>query len=178
MPTPEFILNLREKIGNDHLWLPGVTAVVIKDVPPGAPIHEVPKVLLVKRADNNEWTPVCGIVEIDEEPHVAAVREVLEETGLTAQVEALLGVGQVGPVEYPNGDKTSYMDTAMRLSVVGDDTPVVNDDESVDVGWFSIMQMPPMKPRFRLVIADAVAQLRRPEGFKPRMGYQKRDRQR
>ena len=29
MPTPEFILKLREKIGHDPLWLVGVTACVL-----------------------------------------------------------------------------------------------------------------------------------------------------
>ena len=176
MPTPDFVLKLREKVGNDPLLLPGVTAVVLQDVPPGAPISEVPKVLLVKRADNGEWTPVTGIVDPGEEPHAAAVREVLEETGVHVKVEALLGVGAVGPVEYPNGDVTFYMDTAVRCSVIGDPTARVGDDESTDVGWFSVMQMPPMKPRFRLVIGDAVANLRRPAGFAPRLGFQKRDR--
>ncbi|KAB1502823.1 NUDIX domain-containing protein [Corynebacterium sp. 320] len=181
MPTPDFIVKLREKIGHDALWLPGVTAVVIRDVPADAPIWAVPEVLLVRRADNGQWTPVTGIVDPGEEPDAAAVREVLEETGLSVQVEALLGVGQVGPVEYPNGDVSSYMDTAMRLSVMKNDAtphhdePIVGDDESVDVGWFSVAQLPPMQPRFRLVIADAVAQMKHPVGFRPRMGYRKRN---
>lgn len=199
MATPEFIVKLREKIGHDPLWLPGVTAVVIRDVPPGAPIHQLPEVLLVKRADNGEWTPVTGIIDPNEQPHDAAVREVKEETGLDVQVEALLGTGAVGPVEYPNGDVTSYVDVAMRCSVVagaggseagaggsetgaggsetgaGSDEPYVADDESTEVGWFQISQMPPMKPRFRLIVADAVAQMKHPAGFRPRMGYHKRE---
>lgn len=174
MPTPDFILDLREKVGHQELWLPGVTAVVLRDVPEDAPIWAVPEVLLVQRADNSEWTPVTGIVDPREEPHAAAVREVKEETGLDAQVEALLGVGSVGPVEYPNGDVTSYVDTAIRLSVVGADEPRVGDDESIATGWFPVSQLPPMKPRFRLIIADAVAQLKHPQGFRPRMGYVKR----
>ena len=52
--------------------------------------------------------------------------------------------------------------------------PVIGDDESTQVGWYSISQMPPMQPRFRLVIADAVAQMKHPGGFRPRMGYVKR----
>ncbi|CAQ05967.1 putative protein with NUDIX domain [Corynebacterium urealyticum DSM 7109] len=189
MATPEFILNLREKIGTDPLWLPGITAIVLKEVPPEAPLWEVPKVLLVKRADNGEWTPVCGIVDPGEEPHVAAIREVKEETGLYVTVAALLGVGATDQVTYPNGDQTAYMDTAMRCVLTDKDAnpldptlpdydslaePIVGDEESTDVGWFSVAQLPPMKPRFRLIIADAVAQLKHPQGFRPRIGYFKR----
>ena len=103
------------------------------------------------------------------------MREVKEETLLDARVEALLGVGAIDPVTYDNGDVTRYMDTSMRLSVVGDDTPVVGDEESTDVGWFSVAQLPPINPRYRMVIADAVAQMKHPAGFRPRMGYRKRD---
>ena len=179
MPTPEFVLDLRKHVGHSQLWLPGVTAVIIRDVPPGAPNSAVPEVLLVRRADNGQWTPVTGIVDPGEEPHVAAVREAKEEVGVDIAVEALLGVGVVGPVTYPNGDETVYMDTAMRCVVVGpSDTPVISDDENSEAGWFSVMQLPPMSPRFRLVIGDAVAQLRHPEGYRPRMGYTKRERTR
>ena len=102
--------------------------------------------------------------------------DIAEHPG-AAPVEQL--VGAVGPVTYPNGDVTRYMDTAVRCSVVGDsDEPVISDDENTEAAWFSIMHMPPMNPRFRLIVGDAVAQLRRPEGFRPRMGYVKRDRTR
>lgn len=176
MPTPEFIVELRKHVGHAPLWVPGVTAIVLKEVPADAPIWEVPEVLLVKRSDNGEWTPVTGIVDPGEEPHLAAVREVAEETGLQVTHEALLGVGQVGPVEYPNGDVTNYVDTAIRCRLVdGFPTePHAGDDESTAVGWFPISQLPPMKPRFRLVIADAAAQMKHPQGFRPRMGYAKR----
>ena len=53
MATPDFVLALREKIGTDPLWLPGATAVVVRDR----------SVLLVRRADTGEWTPVTGIVD-------------------------------------------------------------------------------------------------------------------
>ena len=99
------------------------------------------------------------------------------------EVDALIGVGAVGPVTYPNGDTCRFMDTAVRCVVVAsspDDeaawTPRVNDEESTEVGWFQIAQLPPMNLRVRLVIADAVAQLKHPTGFRPRMGYVKRDR--
>lgn len=176
MPTPDFVLSLREKIGHEHLLLPGVTAIVIKDVPADAPLWAVPEVLMVKRSDNGIWTPITGIVDPLEEPHVTACREVAEETGLNVQVKALLGVGQVGPMTYPNGDEVSFIDTSFRCEVTPGtpDEPRIGDEESSDVGWFSIAQLPPTLPRFRLVIADAVAQLRHPTGFTPRFGYVKR----
>lgn len=174
MGTPDFVVELRKKIGHDHLWMPGVTAIVVRDVPADAPLGATPKILLVKRTDNGQWTPVTGIVDPGEDPDVAAIREVKEETGLDAKVEALLGVGAVGPTEYPNGDRASYMDTCLRLSVPEDAEPVVGDEESTEVGWFEAMHLPVTNPRLRMACGDAVAQLRHPEGFETRIGWHKR----
>ncbi|MBV7301357.1 MULTISPECIES: NUDIX domain-containing protein [Corynebacterium] len=175
MPTPDYILSLREKIGHEPLLLPGVTAIVLRESTTGNFLN-APEVLLVRRADNDMWTPVTGIADAGEEPTTTAVREVKEEACLDTRVAALLGCGAVGPVTYPNGDVASYIDIAFRLEVVGEDEPAVGDDESSAVGWFSIAQLPSsVAPRFRLLIADAVAQRRRPQGFQPRMGYHKRD---
>ena len=58
MPTPDFVLALREKVGTALLWLPAVTAVVLRGQ----------EVLLVRRADTGAWTPVTGIVDPGEQP--------------------------------------------------------------------------------------------------------------
>ena len=175
MATPYYILKLREKIGHEQLFLPAVTAVIIRDVPPGAPVFEVPTVLLAKRADNGKWAPPSGICEPDEEVTITAIREVKEEVGLDATCEALLGVGKVGPVVFDNGDECMFMDTVMRLSVAPDAEPVLSDDENTEVGWFSVAQLPTsVNPRHRVLIADAVAQMKHPARFRPRMGFGKR----
>ncbi|KAA8724779.1 DNA mismatch repair protein MutT, partial [Corynebacterium tuscaniense] len=67
MATPEYILNLREKVGHQQLFLPACTAVIVRDVPMNAALWEVPSVLLVQRADNETWAPVEGICEPGEE---------------------------------------------------------------------------------------------------------------
>ncbi|MDY5840609.1 MAG: NUDIX domain-containing protein [Corynebacterium camporealensis] len=175
MPTPKFITDLREKIGHDQLYLPACSAIIIRPVPEGAPLWEVPTVLLVQRADNGNWAPVEGICEPGEEIGASAVREVKEEVDLDARVEALLGVGSIGPVTYPNGDKCMFMNTAMRLSVADDAEPVISDEENTNVQWCSVAQLPSSVTRqSRLMIGDAVAQMKHPQGFKPRMGFMKR----
>ena len=77
MPIPEFIVETRKKIGTDLMWVPAVCAVVLRDSTVSSP-WAVPEVLLVRRADNGEWTPVTRIADPGEEPHVTTVREVLE----------------------------------------------------------------------------------------------------
>lgn len=63
------------------------------------------RVLLVKRADDGAWTPVAGIVDPGEQPHLAALREVLEETGVTAKLERLVWLTVTEMVTYENGDQ-------------------------------------------------------------------------
>ncbi|WP_026196267.1 NUDIX hydrolase [Corynebacterium lubricantis] len=175
MATPEFIVETRKKIGHDPMWIPAVSAVVLRDSTDDSP-WAVPEVLLVKRADNGAWTPVTGICDPGVEAHDAARREVLEETGLHVTPAALLGVGTVGPVVHVNGDHASYMSIAVRLEA-DDPTldPVVGDEENVEVGWYSIAHMPVKDPKWRLIIADAAAQRKHPQQFTPRLGFTKRN---
>ncbi|WP_210506037.1 NUDIX domain-containing protein [Naasia sp. SYSU D00057] len=131
MPVPEFVLTLREKVGTDPLWLLGVTAIVV----------DGDRVLLGRRADTGRWSTVSGIVEPGEHPAVAVVREVLEETGVTAEVERLAAVSVTKPIVYPNGDRTQYTDLTFRCRYVAG-TAAVGDDESLEVGWFPIDALP------------------------------------
>ncbi len=149
MPTPEFIVALREKIGHDLLWLCGVTAVVLRDTVDG------PEVLLVRRADNGLWTPVCGIVEPGEAPAEAAVREVLEEAGVECRVDGLSGVGVTEPATYANGDRVQFIDHTFRCRYLSGE-PRAADDESVDAGWFPLDRAP-TPPRFLARILEAAA---------------------
>lgn len=67
------------------------------------------------------------------------------------------------------------MSVAIRLEANDPSAvPFVADDESTDVGWFSIAHMPVTDPKWRLVIADAIAQRKHPANFTPRMGFAKR----
>jgi ADP-ribose pyrophosphatase YjhB (NUDIX family) len=145
MTTPDFVLALREKIGNAPLWLSGVTAVVVRDE----------EVLLVRRADNGQWTPVTGIIDPAEEPAVAAVREVHEEAVVVAVAERLVYVGVTPPTQYDNGDRSQYLDLVFRLRWVSGD-PAPADGENTEAGWFSLSDLPEMSDDMRGRIQTAV----------------------
>ena len=91
----------------------------------------------MQRADNHQWTPITGIVDPGEEPGVAARREALEETGVEIRVDRLASVGVVGPVTYPNGDRTRYLDHVFACTWLAGEAYVA-DDESVAVGWYPL----------------------------------------
>ncbi len=142
MPIPDFVVDLRRYVGPAQLWLPGVTAVV----------RRADQILLVRRADNGEWTPVTGIVDPGEQPAGAARREVLEETGVSVEVEHLAWVNAGPPVVHANGDRARYLDHCFSCRYVAGDAHVA-DDESRDVGWFPIDGLPVMRGIFHERIA-------------------------
>lgn len=134
MPTPEFILALRERIGHESLWLSGVTAVVRR---------ENGDVLLGRRADDGRWTCITGIIDPGEEPAVAAEREALEEAGVVVVAERLAWVHVLEPIAWPNGDRAQFLDLVFSCRYVsGDLAPV--DGENSEVGWFALDALPEM----------------------------------
>ncbi|MFJ3499194.1 MULTISPECIES: NUDIX hydrolase [unclassified Streptomyces] len=141
MATPDFIRTLRETAGHQLLFLPGVSVVVFDDRG---------RVLLGRRSDNGRWAIIGGIVEPGEQPADCAVREVYEETAVRCEVERIVIVETLSkPVVYPNGDQCQFMDVTFRCRAVGGEARV-NDEESTEVGWFDVHDLPEMK-RFSLM---------------------------
>ncbi|MFG2950316.1 NUDIX hydrolase [Streptomyces adustus] len=132
MATPDFIRELRASAGQQLLWLPGVTALVFDDAG---------RVLLGRRSDTGKWSVIGGIPEPGEQPAACAVREVEEETAVRCVVERVVLVQALTPVTYANGDMCQYMDITFRCRAVGGEARV-NDDESLDVGWFDVDALP------------------------------------
>ncbi|QCB21216.1 NUDIX domain-containing protein [Streptomyces sp. SS52] len=149
MATPDFIRDLRTTAGHQLLWLPGVTAVVF---------DEEGRVLLCRRSDNGRWSLIGGIPEPGEQPAACAVREVEEETAVRCVVERLLLAQALDPVTYDNGDVCQFMDITFRCRAVGGEARV-NDDESLEVGWFAVDALPDLGEfgRFRIkqTLSDA-----------------------
>ncbi|MEU5317616.1 NUDIX domain-containing protein [Streptomyces sp. NPDC021056] len=155
MATPDFIREIRASAGHQLLWLPGVSAVVFDDEG---------RVLLGQRADNHEWTVISGIPDPGEQPAAAAVREVHEEAGVHCVVERVVLVRSGREVVYPNGDTCQFMDITFRCRAVGGEARV-NDDESLEVGWFEVDALPPMGERQLFRIKQSLSD--EPTWFEP-----------
>ncbi|TFI20713.1 NUDIX domain-containing protein [Streptomyces sp. 4R-3d] len=147
MGTPDFIRELRETAGHQLLFLPGVSAIVFDDDG---------RVLLGRRADTGNWSIIGGIPEPGEQPATTAEREVYEETAVRCEAERVVLVQALPePVMYPNGDRCQYMDITLRCRATGGEARV-NDDESLEVGWFSVDALPELREFARFRIKQAM----------------------
>lgn len=150
MPIPPFVVELRKLVGTHQLWLPAVTAVVLRG----------DEILLTKRVDNGEWAPITGIVDPGEEPGVAARREALEETGVEVSVDRLASVSVSPQITHNNGDLGLYLDLTFACTWLGGEARV-GDDENTDVRWWPLDALPQMAPflvaRIEAVLAAETA---------------------
>ncbi|MGP5052919.1 NUDIX hydrolase [Brachybacterium alimentarium] len=149
MATPDFVLALREHVGHDLLWMPGVTAFVLD--------ADRQHMLAVRRADTGAWTPVTGIIDPGEEPASAAVREVAEEAGVDCAPLRLVDVRTHPPLTFPNGDHAQFLDLCFVCEHTGGE-PYPADGENTEARWFPLEDPPPMNDRFlaqlQIVLAD------------------------
>ncbi|HVD54818.1 MAG TPA: NUDIX domain-containing protein [Propionibacteriaceae bacterium] len=137
MPTPDYIAAIRRVYGQGRLLLPGVSAVVLRtDLEPGR-VH----ILLTRRSDTGRWSLPAGIVEPFEQPAAAILRELLEETRITADVERLALLRTDPDVVYPNGDRCQFVAMCFRCRYVSGEAQV-GDEESTEVAWFPADDLP------------------------------------
>ncbi|HEY9263157.1 MAG TPA: NUDIX domain-containing protein [Microlunatus sp.] len=135
MAAPEFIRDLRARVGHDLLFLSAALSVVIVE----------DQVLLVRRSDTGEWIVPGGIVEPGEFAADVAERELLEEAGVVGVVERLLLMTTGEPMEYPNGDRCQYLLLIFECRYEGG-VPTPDLEETTDVRWFDLHSLPAMPP--------------------------------
>jgi 8-oxo-dGTP pyrophosphatase MutT (NUDIX family) len=125
---------MRQRIGHDLLLLPSVAVL---------PIDDVGRVLLVRQIDSGHWATIGGMVEVDEAPEDAALREAREEAGIEARLVRLL-TAMGGPDfrgHYPNGDEVAYVSMVYEARVAAG-IPLHDGDETSEVRWFHPGQIP------------------------------------
>ena len=129
MPISPYIRQLRAQVGPARLLLPSVSVHLF---------DATGRLLLVRQREGDVWSTPGGLIEPDERPADAAVRELWEETGLSFRPERVLGVygGPECVVSYPNGDEVQYVITAIGGSEV-EGAPRPDDEETVAVAYWS-----------------------------------------
>jgi 8-oxo-dGTP diphosphatase len=137
VPIPDYVAAIRRVYGQGRLLLPGVSTVVVRtDLEPGRVL-----LLLTRRSDTGRWSLPAGIVEPSEQPAAAALRELLEETRITALVERLVLLTTDPDVVYPNGDMCQFVSMCFRCRYVSGEAQV-GDEESAEVAWFPAEELP------------------------------------
>ena len=113
------------------------------------------KILLVRRALGNnigDWAIPGGFVEHDETIDAAVKREVLEETGVRAEVEGLVGVrSRVTEIE-----NSAYFIFLLRAS---DESAHADGFEVAGARFFTLAEvkaLPRLQPLSRLVVTKAL----------------------
>src|SRR5207302_9028236 len=124
------------------VMMPGVSAIIVNDAG---------HVLLHRAGHDGKWYVIGGAPDPGEELADAAVREALEETGLTVVPERLVGVYTDPLVRYANGDEVLYIASVFRCRPV-DGIAKVADDESFEVRYFAPDALPTLLPTHQLRI--------------------------
>ncbi|MFK8024382.1 MAG: NUDIX domain-containing protein [Ilumatobacter sp.] len=148
MAISPYLRQLRDRIGHDLVLLPAVSVLIWDDDG---------RLLLMREAQTGHWQTVGGMVDPDEAPSDAAIREAAEETGLTVRLERLrTALGGPGyRLQYPNGDLCSYVSIVFDAAVVSGE--LEGDDEVAELRWFDVGEIEALdlNPMNRQLLRDA-----------------------
>lgn len=117
------------------------------------------RVLLHHRRVSGGWAPPSGSLEPGEDVHAGLLRELSEETGLTVDVERLVGVysdpaNQI--VHYPDGRAIQFVTCLFACRLRGGD--LKGSEEGTAWAWFSPASLPEdLTPYARLWLRDALS---------------------
>ncbi len=129
-------------------------------------ISDDKKLLMLKRADSGNWTMPGGTMEFGESLKDCAIREVLEETGLTVEIQDIIGI-YTDPqivVEYSDGEVRQEF-SALYYGIVKKGNTRI-DDESTEFRWMSIDELSdiPMADSQKIRVNDVIRFIT--EGFR------------
>lgn len=138
-----YLSELRKIVGHRPLLSAGATVLVINNG----------KILLNLRSDTETWGIPGGALELGECLQETAHRELMEETGLSAEKMTLLTVlsGKDFYFEYPNGDMLySVVSLFLAENISGD--LEITDGESLKLQYFDFNNLPNLESRAKVMI--------------------------
>ncbi|GAE37496.1 NUDIX hydrolase [Halalkalibacter akibai] len=134
MGMSDYYKKLREKVGDELIFMPSVAGIVRNDLG---------EILLQNKGNGEKWSLPAGAIELGEAPAEAVVREVWEETGLYVVPIKLLGVfgGKDYRYQYPNGHQVEYNIFMFECVIQSEELSPV-DNETAELQYFSPSNMP------------------------------------
>ncbi|NUU79777.1 NUDIX domain-containing protein [Paenibacillus xylanilyticus] len=134
MGMSDYYKNLRQKIGNELIFMPGVAAIIR---------NEQGEILFGRKHNESTWGLIAGAIEIGETPAQAVVREAFEETGLFIVPDKIIGVygGEDQRFTYHNGHQVEYLTIVFECSIQSGQLRS-NNEEMKDLQFFSVYKLP------------------------------------
>ncbi len=142
-----YIRWIRQHVG--HTKIPLVFASVC--------VCKAGRLLWQRRADFGWWGLPGGVLELDESLPQCAAREAREETGLDVVPIRLMGVYSSPDfdVTYPNGDQVQQVTVCFECRPAnGRSGQQIDNNETLEVAWFDLGDIPPTAPWYRAMAAD------------------------
>jgi 8-oxo-dGTP pyrophosphatase MutT (NUDIX family) len=123
-------MDLRKHVGSSPLIMVGACVLVFNDLG---------QILLQKRTDTGDWGVPGGSMEIGESFEETAERELFEEAGIKASSLKLVSVlsGKEMYFRYPHGDEIYNVLAVFEAEGIKG-KPKINDEESLELGYFSL----------------------------------------
>lgn len=140
-----YIMNLRKKMGTDPILMVGACVLIFNE-------HD--ELLMQHRIDNDCWGLAGGSMELGETLEEVALREMYEETGLTANHLTLFSIfsGKDFYYQYPHGDEVYNVTTAYICTNYSGDLRC-DPEEVKDLQFFRLDALPEhISPPDKIVI--------------------------
>ena len=139
MPSADGIPEWYDDTGDRVMRMPDAVHVAAS----GIVFNGKGEVLLEKRADNGWWGLPGGHIDVGESVEQAAIREILEETGIRTRVRRLVGIYS----DPQNNVIGAYSDGLIHFVVLIFECEYLSGDlrvsaESTDIGYFPARDLP------------------------------------